>query len=401
MARSGPPKPLGLLLPPGLVSGQEGSPAPSTNARYQQLKKSGPRYSRPRSSRSAARQKALFRLDNVGAAINARAPFPDELAYITTFLINATLPLEDPPTGTRLWTRHFDDKRGRVQVIFEAGSEPTPDGGERCFGLPYGIYPRILLAWIISEALTTKSRVLTLATPDPLADKRLPRSFSAWMRDALGVVPKGGQKGSITLLRKQMTRLFNLKITVTINGKESRFRVLPIKGDTGFFDPNLDHGARLTKPLQLILDEDFFIEILKTSSPTHLTVQKELAALGACLSLDLYRFLTLKQYALLMSQARVPELISWERLEGMFGHANKHKRNFRSAIVAALELLDPLYPDHNAEPCPGGLRIRPSKPHITPEPKSPRTIAAASKAALERAGQPTLPPASRDADDAS
>jgi len=244
------------------------------------------------------------------------------------------------------------------------------------------------------KALTTKRRLITIATPDPLAEKRIPRSFSAWMRDALGFIPKGGKKGSITLLREQMTRLFNLKITVTVNGKEARFRILPIKGDSGFFDPALEHGAPLEKPVQLILDEDFFIEILKNSAPTHLTVQKELAALGACLSLDIYRFLTLKQYALQMAQARVPELITWERLAAMFGHSNRSLRHFRETFIAALEILDPLYPDHGAEPRRGGLLIRPVRPHMPPKAKSPRTIAAASKASQERSGasSPPLPP---------
>lgn len=396
MPRGGPPKAIGQVLP-GTFSGTSSeAPAgptarPTDNARYQQLKQSGPRYTRPRNTRALARQKVLRRLDVAGDRINSRPPAPDEIAYITTFLINATLPFKEPPAGTRLWTRRFQDKRGVIAVTFEAGAEQNPDGTERHFGLPFGIYPRVLLAWFISEALTSKNRVVTLVNPDPFAPKHIARSFSAWMRDGLGIVPKGGAKGSITLLREQMTRLFNLKITVTINGKESRFRILPIKGDQGFFDPTLEHGERATAPLQVILDEDFFVEILRGSCPTHLGVQKELAALGACLALDLYRFITLKQFAMQKAQSLAPILIPWGQLIAMFGHANKRSDHFREAIIDALELLHRLYPDAKAEACPGGLRIRPSRPHIAPTEKSPRTIAAASQAALAASGS-TKPP---------
>ncbi len=387
MPRGGPPKAIGQVLPGTSSCASSEAPAgpaarPSDNPRYQQLKQSGPQYRRSRQSRDLARQKVLRRLDVAGDRINSRTPYPDEIAYITTFLINATLPLKEPPPGTRLWTRRFQDKRGIIAVTFEAGAEQNEDGTERHFGLPYGIYPRVLLSWFISEALTTKNRVLTLVDPDPFAPNHVARSFSAWMRDSLGVIPKGGEKGSITLLREQMTRLFNLKISVTINGKESRFRLLPIKGDQGFFDPSVEHGERATKPLRIIIDDDFFVEILRSSSPSHLGVQKELAALGACLALDLYRFISLKQFALQKAQAVAPIIIPWGQLMAMFGHANKRLSNFRAAVIDALELLHRLYPDAKAEPCPGGLRIRPSRPHITPTEKSVRTIAAASQAAL-------------------
>jgi hypothetical protein len=394
MPRGGPPKPLGQVLPGATSTGASAdaasgaSPLPSDNLRYQQLKQSGPKYRRTRQSRGLARQKVLRHLDVAGDRINSRAPYPDEIAYITTFLINATLPLQQPPKGTRLWTRRFQDKRGLIAVTFEAGSEHNPDGTERCFGLPYGIYPRLILSWLISEALTTKKRVLTLVSPDPFAPRHVARSFSAWMRDGLGVIAKGGAKGSITLLREQMTRLFNLKITLTINGKETRFRILPIKGDRGFFDPALEHGAKPTAPIEIVIDEDFFHQILVGSCPTHLGVQKELATLGACLALDLYRFLSLKQFAMQKAQAVAPMLIPWKQLQEMFGHSNKRASHFREAIIDALELVLTLYPDAKAEACPGGLRIRPSRPHIQPTEKSPRTIAAASQAALA-ASSPT------------
>lgn len=68
------------------------------------------------------------------------------------------------------------------------------------YGLPYGVYPRIELARIVSLAVKTKSRELSLNT----VSKHL-REF--------GIAASGGEKGTIQAYRNQMLRLF----TCTIN----------------------------------------------------------------------------------------------------------------------------------------------------------------------------------------
>ena len=64
--------------------------------------------------------------------------------------------------------------------------------------LPYGNYPRRLLAWVCTEAVKTQSRVLVLGS-----------SLSEFMR-ALGVYSSDGK--AYTRLRNQMDRLFNAGI---------------------------------------------------------------------------------------------------------------------------------------------------------------------------------------------
>lgn len=368
MRRGGPPKLTSELLP-GVAAGQSTpqSPAPSTNARYQQLKNSGKRLSRPRHERAAARQKMLRRLDVAGDAINSTPAAKDDIAFLTTFLIHATLPYKDPGPEVRLWQREYRNWRGVVGVVFEAGLADTPDGRGREVGLPYGRYPRLILSWLVTEALTTKSRVLTLKP-----------TFSAWIRDELGVTPTGGTNGTITRVRDAMTRLFNLKIKVTLNGKDARLRIVPLKGDTNFWDPEVDHDRASTGPLSIVLDEDFFREILRASAPFDRRVQNELRS---CVAIDLYRFLCLKHFALQKAQAVAPELISYEDLQAMFGQANDRPRDFRPTLLAALEEILPLYPDANTEARERGLLVRPGKPHVTVRPKSPRTLAAASRLA--------------------
>ena len=67
--------------------------------------------------------------------------------------------------------------------------------------LPYGNLPRLLMAWVCTEAVRTGRRELVLG-----------KSLSEFMR-ALGMEPVGGgATGARTRLRNQMRRLFNAHV---------------------------------------------------------------------------------------------------------------------------------------------------------------------------------------------
>ena len=67
--------------------------------------------------------------------------------------------------------------------------------------LPFGSLPRLLLAWVCTEAVQTQSRELILG-----------KSLSEFMR-TLGMEPVGGgATGARTRLRNQLRRLFNAHV---------------------------------------------------------------------------------------------------------------------------------------------------------------------------------------------
>ena len=75
--------------------------------------------------------------------------------------------------------------------------------------LPFGNLPRLLLAWVCTEAVRTQSRELVLG-----------RSLTQFMR-TLGVgSDSGGSRGELTRLRNQMKRLF--RCTVSLNYEDER-----------------------------------------------------------------------------------------------------------------------------------------------------------------------------------
>ena len=126
------------------------------------------------------------KLIDAGAEIRS-LPESAEIAYLARHLVLATLPHSDP--GNVLSWRRVSG--GSVFVL-----QPGVDGdtGESV-GIPYGTIPRLLLYWVVTEVVRTKSPVLQLG--DHLA---------RFMRE-LGLDPShGGKRSDAYRLREQAKR---------------------------------------------------------------------------------------------------------------------------------------------------------------------------------------------------
>ena len=136
------------------------------------------------------------KLINEAFAIEAEeASKAGAIGYMARALVQATMP-HSAKEGTE-----FVRKNGNFTLTIIT---PSSAGG-----LPYGVYPRLLLAWICTEAVRTQSKQLVLGD-----------SLSHFMGE-LGLSATGGRWGSITALKKQTERLFSSNIhciTQTIEG---------------------------------------------------------------------------------------------------------------------------------------------------------------------------------------
>ena len=96
--------------------------------------------------------------------------------------------------------KEYKRVNGPYQLYMIAG------GGNK---LPFGNLPRLLLAWVSTEAVRTKSRELVLG-----------RSLSEFMR-SLGInSDSGGARGEQTRLRNQMDRLFSATVSLMYKAKK-------------------------------------------------------------------------------------------------------------------------------------------------------------------------------------
>ena len=156
----------------------------------------------------------------------------------------------------------------------------TASGGNK---LPFGNLPRLLLAWVSTEAVRTQSREISLG-----------RSLSEFMR-ALGVYSSSG--GKYTRLRNQMKRLFGCTVSMTYEDKHGDQFVSSLIAERGEFWWN---ECKPDEPMlwdsKIYLGEAFFNEIIR--HPVPLDMNTLTALKRSSLGLDLYLWLVYRTFPL-------------------------------------------------------------------------------------------------------
>ena len=255
------------------------------------------------------------------------------LAFFARILVLATMP------HSRQNTPIFERTNGKFNLVMMAHPR---------IGLPYGSVPRLILAWLSTEAVLHKSRVLELGD-----------SLSSFMRQ-IDMVPTGGRWGSITRLREQMKRLFSTAISCAYDGQNSfAHRGFYIADEINYWwDPKRPEERTLWKST-VTLGEHFYKEIIEHPIPLDTMALKALRK--SPLALDIYTWLTYRMHFLTR-----PVVIPWGVLELQFGSAYSETKKFRYKFLQALKRVQVVYPEAQLADVPGqGLQLSPSKPHVS------------------------------------
>ena len=221
--------------------------------------------------------------------------------------------------------------------------------------LPFGHLPRLLLAWISTEAVRTQSRVLVLGN-----------SLSDFMRE-LGIYSSDGK--AYARLRNQMERLFNASVRLIYEDKHGKQFVSSAIADRGEFwwDPKRPN-ERVLWDSKIRLGEDFFNEII--SHPVPIEMNTLTALKRSPLGLDLYLWLTYRTFAL-----RAPLRLSWQQVYRQFGVEPDRASDkvtvqaFRRKVLRELKKIKMAWPELNYAIAPGVLILYPSTPAIPPAPE--------------------------------
>ena len=157
--------------------------------------------------------------------------------------------------------------------------------------LPFGNFPRLLLAWVSTEAVRTGRRELVLG-----------RSLSAFMR-ALGVYSSSG--GTQTRLRNQMKRLFTAHVQLVYEDQHGEANVSSSVADRSEFwwNPKRPNEPSLWQS-KIYLGEAFFNEIIRHPVPLDMNALRALKR--SPLGLDLYLWAVYRTFSL-----AAPMALSW------------------------------------------------------------------------------------------
>ena len=221
--------------------------------------------------------------------------------------------------------------------------------------LPFGNIPRLLLAWICTEAVRTQDRELVLGS-----------SLSEFMRE-LGMQTSGGSaRGDRVRLRNQMDRLFHAHISLIYEDERSKESVNSLVADRIrlWWNPKRPDGPVLWES-KIELGEKFFQEIIQHPVPLDMNILK--AIKRSSLGLDLFLWLTCRTFSL-----KRPLRLSWANLYRQFGaDTEKAKdkfvvRDFRKDCMRELQKIKAAWPGLNYATARGVMILSPSKPTIAP-----------------------------------
>lgn len=269
--------------------------------------------------------------------------------YMARALVQASMPHKMVKSSS------FKRKNGNYSLVIKS----DPDTG-----IPYGSIPRLIMIWITTEAVRKKTRELVLN-----------HSLSSFMSE-LGIPRTGAY---IERFKDQIKRLFSCSISCTYDDGDTWQieNVNTVKRASLTWSPQKD-GSSKTNESVLLLDTDFFNEIINSPVPIDMNVIKKLK--GSSLALDIYSWLTYR-----MSYLSRMTKISWESLHNQFGSDYAQdksgrfafKKKFSEQMVKVLAL----YPDAHIQKCEDGLTLLPSKTHVK---KLPSTLSIKASKKIEK-----------------
>ena len=257
------------------------------------------------------------------------------IGYMARALTQATIPHRDP--GSPQYMR----QNGNLRLVI------TDVSG---VGLPYGSIPRLVLAWMTTEAVRTKSAHIELGP-----------SLQSFL-DQMGLNRNGGKRGDITRLRDQMKRLFSAAVSWGSIGEDHDVlkRMLVSEESELWWNPKMLGQDSLWQSY-VLLSPRFFEAV--TDSPVPLDMRALRALKSSPLALDLYAWSTYR-----MSYLKRRTDIPWKALQLQFGvdyaDTPQGRQGFKRKFIQALAKVHAVYPQLRLEVEQTGVQLIPSSTHV-------------------------------------
>ncbi len=285
-------------------------------------------------------------------------PESQDKGFIARQLVQATLPHSEPKGNPIDWCR----TNGNFTLSIRPGVEKNPKTGKSEFlGYPFGTIPRLLLFWMTTEAIRTKSRKLELG--DTLAN----------FMKTLNLDPhRGGKRSDAVRLKDQMKRLFASTVSFEYSKQYSDSRLetrmnINIASKSKIWWSEKDPAQVALFGSWIELGYEFYEDIIKAPVPVDMRALRALKQ--SPLALDLYAWSTYRTFTAFRKGKS--QLIPWKALEYQIGCDYKRLIDFKVKARHALLKIQSVYPDLRIEELDNkgfsGLVIHPSRPAVMPK----------------------------------
>ena len=207
-----------------------------------------------------------------------------DFAYLNRFMCYASLPHSD--TGELSYRRTIEFGAKTVQVYIHSE-----------FGVPYGILPRRMMAFLLQQAVRNKTNVIHIG------------NNQTQFLNNMGVMASYGKRGYLKAVKEQAKRLLNSYISVRCDTEDSWEFSNSVFAEKGSILWHED----VKKPWsgEIHLSMPLFNDIIKNGVPIEMCAVK---SIQSSLAFDIYLWLRWKLHHL-----KKDTYISWKQLFQQFG----------------------------------------------------------------------------------
>ncbi|MFI8528485.1 replication protein RepA [Promicromonospora sukumoe] len=281
------------------------------------------------------------------------------VGFVSPLLARFSLPLRDPGAVAR-WERRNGDQR-----LIMRPAAMTDAKGNDIDGYPFGLYPRLIMTYLATEAVTKQTPHVSVGT-----------SLNDFMA-SLGLYKDGQTRRRF---KDQVVRLTGASLTVkharpaTAQGQMHRSDFYTVADSVNVWVPATDDPAdaeafenvpdigpaqRLVWPEMVHLSLPFYFDLTTRAVPVDTRALRALSPWP--MAMDVYVWLTWRLHRLTARSRPIP----WAQLAEQFGSSDKLARRFKAQFMDVLDTkVHPLYPAASYHATAAGLVLYPSPTHV-------------------------------------
>jgi hypothetical protein len=276
------------------------------------------------------------KLLEVSSAISGTSPGGDDMAFVHAILCQVGLP------RSKVIGREFLRQSGGAWVNIQAGWLDEGRGPVQQ-PVPYGVMPRLALAWLSTYAVRNHVREIPIG-----------ESAAAFLR-IMGLDNQGARYAT---LRRQMHALAACRLQIGFRGRT--FNGQPVEQ----FDAWLAHRdtrQRALWPGVLVLSEGYYQSLKDSAVPLD---NRALYALkGSALALDVYTWLAHRLHRIEGKGVT----LHWKALREQFAQeytGRNADKDFKKEFLPALGKVRAVYPKAKVKQVTGGVLLLGSPPPV-------------------------------------
>lgn len=257
-------------------------------------------------------------------------------------MILLNLPHSDPKAP--VWER----KNGTISLVVQGGYAKNPNTNELEYvGIPYGATARLLIFYLMSEAVLTKSPEISLG-----------RSFDAFL-ETIGASKTGGKKSGAAAVLRQLQRLAAANFSVQDAKTNEEMSFFAVK-NARFID-NIElwfSKKKKDQPMifesRLKISQDLFESLKKAAVPLDWEIIVQLRK--SPLALDLYALLSYESAR--AQKAGRGRFIPWAALTEQMGAEYATVKEFARKARNELSKIKKVYTELSLGKRQGGIEIK-------------------------------------------